>query len=274
MTDVPNAILQMAYNKIYILLSMLTTSALSKIRSNDNLKFRKIPFGNGVGKQSLDESFFPMEDVLTETSFFQSYRNWLTVIDLITTPEVAVGWYEHHSRMLRDKHFSSSFDAWRNMDKQLRTQFINRPFIIDPTDSTYIHLLERARMDAFLAHCAKAQQSFESHHSFRTYPQYQSHTESGFPISPHYAPYDRSQHQGEGKKPILCLRCGVYGHCANACSSSHPSRPERPFICEWKSNKLMYNVRGHCPDPPSHSHGEHSCSLCSKPHPASRCTRN
>jgi len=30
MTDVPNAILQMAYNKIYILLSMLMTSALSK----------------------------------------------------------------------------------------------------------------------------------------------------------------------------------------------------------------------------------------------------
>jgi len=173
MTDVPNAILQMAYNKIYIPLSMLTTSALSKIRSNDNLKFRKIPFGNGVGKQSLDESSFPMEDALTETSFFQSYRNWLTVIDLITTPEVVVGWYEHHSRMLHDKHFLSSFNAWHNMDKQLCMKFINRPFVIDPTDSTYIHLLECTHMDSFLSHCTKTQQSFESHCSFRTYPQYQ-----------------------------------------------------------------------------------------------------
>jgi len=39
MTDVPNAILQMVYNKIYIPLLMLMTSALSKICSNDNLKF-------------------------------------------------------------------------------------------------------------------------------------------------------------------------------------------------------------------------------------------
>jgi len=73
MTDVPNAILQMAYNKIYVPLSMLTTSALSKIHNNDNLKYRKIPFSNGIGKQSLNKSSFPAEDMLTETMFFQSY---------------------------------------------------------------------------------------------------------------------------------------------------------------------------------------------------------
>jgi len=69
-----NAVLQMAYNKMYILLSMLTTSALNKICSNNNLKYRKIPFGNGIGKQSLDEASFPAENSLTETTFFQSYQ--------------------------------------------------------------------------------------------------------------------------------------------------------------------------------------------------------
>jgi len=103
MKDVPNAILQMAYNKIYVLLSMLMTSALSKIHGNDNLKYRKVPFGNGSGKQSLNESSFPQEDSLSETMFFQAYRNWLTIIDMIAMPEAAVGWYEHHSRMLHDK---------------------------------------------------------------------------------------------------------------------------------------------------------------------------
>jgi len=62
MTDILNAILQMVYNKLYIPLSMLTMSSLSKICMNDGLKFRKIPFGNGIGKQSLDESSFPGED--------------------------------------------------------------------------------------------------------------------------------------------------------------------------------------------------------------------
>src|SRR5882724_12522459 len=102
MTDIPNAILQMAYNKLYIPLSMLTTSALSKICMNDSLRFCKIPFGNGIGKQSLDESSFPGEDTLMETTFLQAYRNWLTIIDVIATADVAVGWYKHHDHMLRD----------------------------------------------------------------------------------------------------------------------------------------------------------------------------
>src|SRR5882724_6776703 len=125
---------------------MLTTTALAKICSNDNLRYCKIPFGNSVGNQSLDKSTFPTEDSFTETMFFQSYRNWLTVIKMTATPEVAVGWYEHHSRMLHDECFSTSFKAWHDMDKQLCTQFINCPFTIDPDSSTDIHLLEHAHM--------------------------------------------------------------------------------------------------------------------------------
>jgi len=69
MTDIPNAILQMAYNKLYIPLLMLTMSVLSMICTNDNLKFHKIPFGNGLRKQSLDKVTFPVEDSLTEMTF-------------------------------------------------------------------------------------------------------------------------------------------------------------------------------------------------------------
>jgi len=103
MKDIPNAILQMAFNKIHIPLSMLTTSTLSKIHSNDNLKYCKILFGNGVGRQSLDETSFAPESSLTETTFFQSYRNWLMVINMVATPKVTMGWYEHCSRMLCDE---------------------------------------------------------------------------------------------------------------------------------------------------------------------------
>jgi len=220
MTDVPNAILQMAYNKIHVPLSMITSSSLTKIRNNDNLKYRKIPFGNGVGKMSLDETSFPPESSLTETSFFQAYRNWLTIIDMISTPKVAVGWYEHHSRMLRDERFSSSFKAWHDMDRQLCTQFMNCPFTVDPDSSTYIHLLEHARMDLFLACCAKSQHTFESHQSFWTYPPYRSpnnhpHIQPGGIPTLRYTPYDKPQHGDsfrEGKKPTLCLHCGLLGH--------------------------------------------------------------
>ena len=130
---------------------------------NNNLKFCKIPFGNGIGKQSLDKASFLSEDSLTETSFLPAYRNWLTVIDITMTPDMVMGWHEHHSRMVRDEKFSSFyFDAWRDMDKQLHPQLIMPPFPIDPYSATYIQLLECSHMDSFLTHAEKAQHTFEN----------------------------------------------------------------------------------------------------------------
>jgi len=291
MTDILNAILQMAYNKLYIPLLMLTTAALLKIQMNDNLKFHKVPFGNGIGKQSLDKVSFPGEDSLTETTFLQAYRNWLTIVDIIATADVAVGWYEHHSRMLRDDKFLASFDAWQDMDKQLHTQFIARPFTIDPYSPTYVQLLERSRMDSFFARAEKAQRTFELQWASRTCAPCASRDDASSSTSHRYTPYDKANDKGrpfdsfwENKKPTLCLRCGHMGHCAGNCSSMQLNRPERPIACDWRQEKLvsksnkpicvMFNVRGACSDPLA-SHGGHICSLCGDgSHPVCRCPRN
>jgi len=259
---------------------------------NYNLKFRKIPFGNGIGKQSLDEASFPDENSLTETSFLQAYRNWLTVIDIVATPDVAMGWYEHHSRMLRDEKFSSFyFEAWWDMDKQLRTQFITRPFAIDPYSTTYIQLLEHLRMDSFLAHAEKAQLTFESQRAARSYTSHSPRSEIGTHTMQRYAPYDKDSEKGgqadsfrETKRPILCLCCGYTGHRAGNCSSMQSNRPERPISCDWKHDKLlsksnklicvMFNVCSSCSDLVP-NHGNHTCSLCGDDtHPACHCPRN
>ena len=233
MTDIPNAILQMAYNKLYVPLSMLTTSALSKIQMNNNLKFRKIPFGNGIGKQSLDESSFPLEDLLTETYFFQAYRNWLMVIDIIATPDVAIGWYEHHSRMLRDDKLNDFFDALWDIDKQLHSQFITHPFQIDPYSATYIQLLERSCMESFFSHAEKAQQMFDLQQWLSRYGSCSMQNKSSNPSSHMFAPYDKDTNKGramesfhDSKKPILCLRCGYTGHQAGNCSSIQSNHPK------------------------------------------------
>ena len=68
-------IFQMAYNKLYIPLPLLTTASLNRIHNNQNLRFRKVPFGNGIGKQTLDDSLFPTEDTLDAATFLQAYRN-------------------------------------------------------------------------------------------------------------------------------------------------------------------------------------------------------
>jgi len=204
MMDIPNTILHMVFNKIYILLTMLTTPALTKVHTNDNLKLHKIPFGNGIGKQSLNKASFPGKDSLMETSFLQAYRNWLTIIDSIATPD---GWYEHHSRMSEMRSSPAFiFQAWREMDEQLCTQFITCPFAIDPYSATYIQLMECSCMDSFLTHAEKAKQNFENQWATCTNMPHPSQSEN------RYAPYNKDAEKGghlesfhKTKKPILCL---------------------------------------------------------------------
>ena len=68
MMDILNAILQMAYNKLYIPLLLLTTSSLSKIRMNDNLEFLKIPLAMELANNHLrvfvPNGKFPHRNVL------------------------------------------------------------------------------------------------------------------------------------------------------------------------------------------------------------------
>src|SRR5882724_1297254 len=164
-----------------------------------------------------------------------------------------------HSRMLRDDKFTAYFDAWRDMDKQLRTQFISRPFIVDPS-TTYVQLLERARMDSFFARAEKAQQSFELQRA-RVYGS-RSTRQGGGPAPHRYMPYEKDNNRGkptnsfhENKKPILCLHCGYTGHHAGNCTSNQSNHPERPIACDWRHDKLisksnkvicvLFNVWGH-----------------------------
>ncbi|KAF8527716.1 hypothetical protein JB92DRAFT_3093207 [Gautieria morchelliformis] len=110
----PAAIMQLAFNSIYIVLSMLTMATLDCICSNNNLCSKKIPFGNGVGKQSLDDSF-PPEDALHTATFLQAYQNW---------------------------SFTAHLPAWRILDRMLRTQFTDKPFLVDPNDPTHFAMLK------------------------------------------------------------------------------------------------------------------------------------
>jgi len=52
---IPNTILQMAFNKIFIPFSMLMASTMDHVRYNHNLKYHKIIFSNGASKYSPDE---------------------------------------------------------------------------------------------------------------------------------------------------------------------------------------------------------------------------
>ncbi|KAF8585568.1 hypothetical protein K439DRAFT_1560998 [Ramaria rubella] len=195
--SIPSTILQMAHLRLFIPLSMLTTAILNKICNNDNLKFKKIPFGNGAGKQSLDESQFPPESSLDTFLFFQAYMNWLTIIDAIADPRLAVGWYEHHAKMPHDENFNITFLAWQEPDRQLCSQFMIKPFLVNPYHATYVQLFEHARVTYAYYRSPPPSDSQRSFHhlslpssrsrSFNSSPS----TSYSSPSTSRYSPYDK-----------------------------------------------------------------------------------
>ncbi|KAF8512233.1 hypothetical protein JB92DRAFT_2723726 [Gautieria morchelliformis] len=259
----------MAHGRAYIPLTMLTTTALTRIRNNTGLKYTKVP--NGIVRQTLDPDQFGSEDAMSSDDWTQAYRNWLALIDVIAEPSIGAGWHAHYEKMRADPQFARWFPAWREHDKQLRSSFTCKFFLIDPQSSSYAQAFQRTRMDqmhdsnaAFLANLSNRDLSPPPASS------------SAFPPSSFRPPRDPSK--------ILCVRCGTVGHTASDCTATASSRPERPIISEWKNKRLCtmagkdlciwFNIKGTCSDSrPTHS--AHSCSLCGDAgHGAARCTRN
>jgi len=165
--------------------------------------------------------------------------------------------------------------AWHSHDKQLRSSFMDRPFIIDPDSSMYHHQFECAHLDLWTSM------------PMRCSPQPQA----AYSASNCFAPYDKPNKpltqnplwSFHDPKNTLCLRCGMLGHHSNSCHSPS-NQPDRPAIVNWKDRRLVnkariaicvvFNVKGSCYDF-SAGHLTHSCSLCGdSTHRATSCTHN
>ena len=67
-----DSLLQMVLNRVFIPLSMLTTVALNNIETNQDVKYKRLTYGSGMGKTFLDECSFPPEDQLSDFEFSQA----------------------------------------------------------------------------------------------------------------------------------------------------------------------------------------------------------
>ena len=199
---IPNPILQMAFLKLYIPLSLLTTTALDKIHFNDGLKYQKILFGNGAGKHTLDVSLFLNELSLTESEFWQAYRNWLTLIEIIAEPPLVDGWRTHHMSMMADKNFSTWFSAWWEHNRLLRARFMVDPFILNPNHLSYVHQFERCRGDQTHSDLFASVSSSKKERTLG----------SSSAKTPSFQPYPRDGAQNHSFRPMFCVRCGAAGH--------------------------------------------------------------
>jgi len=132
----------MVVNQVTIPLSMLMTVALNNIETNQNVKYKWITYGSGIGKTFLDDTLFLTEDQLSDFEFSQAYINWLTLIKTVLDPVVEQGWHGHHKHMVLDRGFMEWAQVWHSDDCMLCSRFMLKSFILDVTNSVYEKQLE------------------------------------------------------------------------------------------------------------------------------------
>jgi len=95
-------------------LSMLLHLPLARSAAMTIWNITRSHFGNGIGKQSLQWIFISIRRHVTKMTFFQSYWNWLTIINMIAC-QSSGQMYEHIPECSVMNEFSSSFASWHNM---------------------------------------------------------------------------------------------------------------------------------------------------------------
>jgi len=140
----------MVLNRVFIPLSMLTTVALNNIETNQDVKYKRLTYGSGMGKTFLDECSFPPEDQLSDFEFSQAYTNWLMLIESVSEPPISLGWWAHHKQMISDRGFVEWALMWRTHDRLLHLCFMQKPFILDVSSPAYEKQLECCKLDQAL----------------------------------------------------------------------------------------------------------------------------
>ena len=243
---IPNLILQMAFLKLYIPLSLLTTTTLDKLHFNDGLKYQKILFGNGAGKYTLDISLFPNELPLSESEFWQAYCNWLALIEIITEPGLANRWRMHHIGMMADKNFSTWFSAWQEHNQLLHMCFMVNPFVLNLNHPSYVHQFECCQGDQTHNDLLATVSSLKKEHT----------SGSSNPKPSHFQPYPKDRPCNHSFHSMFCVQCGVVGHRAPVCQTMTSIIFNRPIFVNWKADCLItkakkhicliFNIRGTC----------------------------
>lgn len=252
-------------------LTLFRPDILKGIRLNTNVKMKKMATGATTSVRVLDTDAYPSETGLDSSAWQSTYNTFLAFIQRITGPVVYAGFAKHFDRMIGDPQFERWYPAFREFDRELRSEFFAKAFVINPSDADYRSRLQSAKDDFILS------SKQESPTGVPQPPRNTSYNSS----SPHpYIQTTRSSFRAQ-----LCLRCGgADGHKAQACTASQSNRHGRSLIIKAGSSGLFritdskavcynFNLRG-CPIT-GPSHALHICTLCGDPHHgASNCTRN
>jgi hypothetical protein len=268
---IPLDIFVLAKCKISPPLSLFTVTSLERLRERRNLSYKKVGTpGEFQNVRILVTDDFPSDRDLKQTTWSLAYKTFLKWISSVAGPKVAQGWHQHYDTMVGDPDFEHYYKAYNDFDRETRSRFFAKPFLLDPTCQFWNTLLTNKKLVHGREDGNENRPSTRSSNRFNPYPS--STTSSG------------TSFRGSQSFQTICLRCGSRdGHRAYDCTASGITNRGRAWVCTAKNNRVLrvidgkpicirYNLQTCSTSTPTHA--LHVCSLCDDPnHGAARCTR-
>jgi hypothetical protein len=201
--SIPNDIFILVKCKISPPLSLFTVNSLEHLRDRHNLSYKKVGTpGNYENVRVLVTDDFPADQDLKPTTWNLAYKTFLKWIHTISENKVSDAWNRRYDAMVADPEFKKYYAAYNDFDRDLRSRFLAKPFIIDPISHFWSSLLTNKK----LAHGRGEERDKLGCVGNRTVNC--------------FAPYPPSSFRtGEQSFQAICLRCrSKDGHRAYECT--------------------------------------------------------
>lgn len=138
---IPKAIFTLARAGIAPPLTLFTPTALQRICSGQGTKSVKVTTELKDSAHLLDISLFPSEEKMDQAIWMTAYNTFPKFIQVAYGPETYLGFAKHFEAMISDSEFKDWFQAFRDFDIRIRSQFFMRALIINPAEDAYGKLL-------------------------------------------------------------------------------------------------------------------------------------
>jgi hypothetical protein len=297
---IPDQILEMFKNRVYIPMSMFLINNMERIRIDQDLKTHK-----AQGMRVIDASNFVDEKSLDYYHYSQAYHNFLRCMEVCMPPGSTLpqAWDQHFVGASQDPRMTADFRVFVLLDIRMRQQLVDKPFKPEPSSAIYrdAYDLAAARISqedkeaqwaVIRQHTSGGPSRPPPHRrerSFSPYPDPVVHRNGASPST-----FSNSQPfrpggglRGTGRPPQICLKCGQRdSHYASGCPAQHSFyKADRRPVVSAQGRKLVFisdnttpcfnfNLDKPCTDV-GPSHPIHRCTICaSSQHGAMQCARN
>lgn len=130
---IPTPVFDLWGHKLNIPLTMLTAPSLRRIARNENLKFTQWSESDTKKYRVLDAACFGVEADIDAATFMEGWLGWRKVLEEVADEKTQVAFKKYYDALTTRPEFRRHFKACVLFDMEVRSDWIQHPFIVDHT---------------------------------------------------------------------------------------------------------------------------------------------